>query len=81
MKVFRALSGFILGLAPVALALFIGLLVYNYQTNTFGLIVFCILALLGIIRGYKVFKMVRKVGPIFFITVSRSAQHIAKEND
>jgi xanthosine utilization system XapX-like protein len=79
MLILRSISGFILGLAPVSLGLLFGLLFYNYQTNTFGIIAICVFTLLGIILGYKIFKLVRKIGFISFITAVRSTQHIVDE--
>ena len=80
MLILRTISGFILGLAPIGLALLFGILFYDFQTNAFGIIILTTLTILGVLLGYKIFKLVRKIGFISFITAVRSTQHIDKKN-
>lgn len=76
MLLLRTISGFILGLAPVALGLLFGILFYDFQTNIFGIIILTAFTILGVLLGYKIFKLVRKIGFISFITTLYSTQHI-----
>ena len=76
MHILRNISGIILGFAPIALGLVFGFLFYNYQSNYFGITVICVFTILGTLLGFKIFKLVQKIGYISFITTVRSTQHI-----
>ena len=67
-QVINIISGIIFGLAPLAGATVIGIAIYASFPNTTGIIIFGLLAILSIWVGLKIFKRVKIIGPIEFMT-------------
>lgn len=76
MHIFRIISGILFGLAPLALFLVFGSLVYIYFPNSIGIAVVCLFGIVGSIIGYQIFKQVKKIGPIAFMTSLYSTSSI-----
>ena len=67
-KAINIITGFIFGLAPLAVATIIGVFVYASFPNMIGIIIFGILGILSIWLGLNIFKKIQIIGPIEFMT-------------
>jgi len=67
-QIINIVTGFIFGLAPLALATIIGIAIYASLPNTTGIIILGLLGVLSFWLGLKIFKRVQIVGPIEFMT-------------
>lgn len=68
-KFINVVSGLILGLAPLAIAIFIGALVYNEIPNFIGISIGGILVGIAIWLSVLIYKSIQRQGFIDFITV------------
>lgn len=76
-KAINILIGFIIGLAPLALATIIGLVTYASIPNTMGILILGFLIVLSLWLGISIFKKIQIVGPIEFM----SAVHATPDLD
>ncbi|NHN24853.1 hypothetical protein FIA58_004105 [Flavobacterium jejuense] len=67
-KAINSITGFIIGLAPLAGTTIIGIAIYASLPNTIGLIIVGFLVVSSLWLGLKMFKRVQIVGPIEFMT-------------
>ncbi len=67
-QVINIISGFILGLAPLAAASIIGFAIYASFPNTTGIIILILLGVLSLWLGFKIFRKIQIVGPIEYIS-------------
>ncbi len=68
-KAINFLTGVIAGLAPLAIAGILSVLIYNELQNLAGIFICVLLGLLAMCLGIQIFKKVQRVGIFDFMTV------------
>lgn len=68
-KIINIVTGCIFGLAPLAVVVIFGVLIYNSNPNIIGIAIIGVLVILAIWLGTNIFKRVQAVGPIEFMSI------------
>lgn len=69
-KVFNFISGFILGLSPLAVVAFLGIFINNSQPNIIGISICSIMLVPAIWLGLYILKKVQIMGPAAFLATN-----------
>lgn len=75
-KIFNIISGLIIALGPISVALIIGFFIYNEYQNNIGIAIWSILVIAGSIAGYKIFRRVLIVGPLEVLAETSTSREL-----
>ncbi|MCH8554805.1 MAG: hypothetical protein LAT76_06580 [Schleiferiaceae bacterium] len=79
-KIINTLSGIFIGILPIGGAIVLSILIYATLPNRIGIAIALILTGLAFWLGWGVFKKVKTIGPIAFISIVHATPDLDKNH-